>query len=405
MSGGPPRVARLRRMLFEAWGPTDDPVIVARAPGRVNLIGEHTDYNEGLVLPAAIDLDTCIAFHPRTDRRVELHSLAFGETRAFDLNEIKKARVPGSTPTTWIDYVAGTAWALAGAGVELRGLRGIVESRVPSGAGLASSAALELASALALIDQQSPMPEPLRLAMLAKRAEEEFVGVRCGVMDQLSAALGRAGHALLIDCRTLDAEPVLIPPGLSLVVCDSGVPRRLGDSGYNQRRAECEEGVRLLRERLPWVNSLRDLDPDTFEQWRPLLPQVIAMRCEHVIRETARVQEAVRALRGGDLQQVGVLFRESHASLRDVYQVSSPELDTLVDVASGVSGVVGARLTGAGFGGCTVNLVRTEAVDEFEDAVLSGYAERAGHAGGFRTRPTPTVHVVDTADGAGFITA
>lgn len=184
MNGGPPRVARLRRLLFEAWGPTDDPVTVSRAPGRVNLIGEHTDYNEGLVLPAAIGLDVSVAFRPRTDRRVELHSLALGETRAFDLDDVKRARVPDRFPRTWIDYVAGTAWALAESGIELHGLQGIIESRVPPGAGLASSAALELASALALVDRErSPMPDPLRLALLAHRAEEEFVGLRCGVMD------------------------------------------------------------------------------------------------------------------------------------------------------------------------------------------------------------------------------
>lgn len=299
---------------------------------------------------------------------------------------------------TWIDYVAGTAWALAGAGIRLRGLRGIIDSQVPAGAGLASSAALELASALALADpDRAVLPEPVRLAALARRAEEEFVGVRCGVMDQVAAALGRAGHALLIDCRSLGVDPVPLPEGISLVVCDSGVPRRLGESRCNERRAECEEGVRLLRERLPWVGSLRDVDLDTFEQWRPVLPNLIARRCEHVIRETARVREAVGALRDGDLDQVGALFAESHASLRDLYRVSSPELDALVDIASELDGVVGGRLTGAGFGGCTVNVVRTEAVDGFREAVASRYAERTGHAA--------TIRVVETADGAELIRA
>jgi galactokinase len=381
-------------MLFEAWGSSEDPVFVVRAPGRVNLIGEHTDYNQGLVLPAAIALDISIALRPRRDRRVELHSLALGETRAFDLDDVKQRRSAGGTSRTWIDYVAGMAWALGGADIELRGLQGVIESRLPVGSGLASSAAFLLASAWALMDHENrPLPSPEHLAALAHRAEEEFVGVRSGVMDQLAASLGRVGHALLIDCRSLKVEAIPLPKGVVLVVCDSGVPRRLSESAYNERRAQCEEGVRLLRQRHPGVESLRDVQLETLERWRSDLPETIASRCEHVIRENDRVRAAVRVLRSGALGEIGPLFSASHASLRTLFEVSSPELDTLVEIASGIDGVVGARLTGAGFGGCTVNLVRPEAVDMFRETVTRHYAERTGG--------TATIHVVKTANGAG----
>jgi galactokinase len=390
--------ARLRRLLFEAWGSSEEPVFVARAPGRVNLIGEHTDYNLGLVLPAAIGLEVSIAFRPRIDRRVELHSLEFGETRAFELDDVKWAPPGGGSSGTWIDYVAGTAWAMAAAGIELRGIQGVIESRLPAGAGLASSAALELASAWALVDPlRGPVPSARRLAALAHQAEEQFVGVRCGLMDQLAASLGRVGHALLIDCRSIEIDAIPLPSGVALVVCGSGVPRRLSGSAYNDRRAECEEGIRLLRLRLPGVESLRDVDLEQLERWRSDLPEVVARRCEHVIRENDRVGAVVRGLRSGSLQDIGPLFAESHVSLRDLYEVSSPELDALVEIAAKTEGVVGARLTGAGFGGCTVNLVRTDAVDAFRRWVTSRYEERTGR--------TATVHVVETADGAGLLQA
>jgi galactokinase len=392
MSEGPVHAARLRRLLFEAWGSTDDPVFVSRAPGRVNLIGEHTDYNLGLVLPAAIALEVSIAFRPRTDRHVQMHSLAFGETRAFDLDAVEHDG--GAAPRTWIDYVAGTAWSLTRAGVQLRGVQGVIESSLPTGAGLASSAALELASAWALIDpEQGPPPQPARLAVLAHQAEEEFVGVRSGVMDQLAASLGRVGHALLIDCRSMKIEGIPLPEGVVLIVCDTKVRRRLAGSGFNERRAQCEEGVRLLRVHLPGVESLRDLQLDDFERFQEKLPEVIARRCEHVIRENDRVLSVAQALRSGAIGDVGPLFAESHASLRNLYEVSSPELDALVELAGGIDGVIGARLTGAGFGGSTVNLVRIEAADTFRQDIATRYRQRTGR--------TLAVYAVNAAEGAG----
>jgi galactokinase len=394
MSGGRVHTARLRRRLFEAWGSSGDPVFVARAPGRVNLIGEHTDYNQGLVLPAAIGLEVSIALRPRTDRRVELHSLAFGETRAFDLEAVVKPPPPDRAGRSWIDYVAGVAWSLDEAGVALRGLQGVIDATLPVGAGLGSSAALALASAWALIDPDRGLaPSPHRIASLAHRAEVEFVGVRSGMMDQLASALGLKGHALLIDCRSMESEAIPIPPGIGLVVCDSGVSRHLAASAYNQRRAECEEGVRLLQRRLPGIASLRDVTLEEFERWKGDLPKTVANRCEHVIRENTRVRAVVSNLGSNDAEGIRSLFAESHASLRDLYEVSSPELDAMVEVASGVEGVVATRLTGAGFGGCTINLVRAEAVDGFCRTVADRYAKRSGRS--------LTAYAVDTAVGAG----
>jgi galactokinase len=394
MSGRPAQTARLRRKLFEAWGPSEDQVFVASAPGRVNLIGEHTDYNQGLVLPAAIGLEVSIAFRPRTDDRVELRSLALDETRAFDLGDLERLRPADRVHATWLDFVAGMAWALSETGMRLRGLQGVIDSTLPIGGGLASSAALELASAWALIAPgQRPQASPRRLAALAHRAEEEFVGVRSGVMDQLAASCGRAGHALLIDCRSMEIDPVPLPQDVAVVVCYSGLPRRLSDSAYNDRRAQCEEGVSLLRERLPWVESLRDVQLETFEHLKTHLPPVIAQRCEHVIREIERVRAVASLLRSGRLKEIEPLFAESHASLRDRYEVSTPELDALVQIAAGTEGIIGARLTGAGFGGCTVNLVEREAAESFGDSVAARYIERTGR--------TAAIHVVETVDGAG----
>jgi galactokinase len=233
------------------------------------------------------------------------------------------------------------------------------------------------------------------MAALAHRAEEEFVGVRSGMMDQLAASLGRVGHALLIDCRSMEVQAIPVPEGVSLVVCDSGVPRRLAGSAYNERRAQCEEGVRLLRRRLPRVESLRDVRLDEFERWKGELPETVGRRCEHVILENERVRAVVGALRSGALKEIGPLFAESQASLRDLYEVSSPELDALVEAASGIDGVVGTRLTGAGFGGCTVNLVGTEAVEAFRRTVASRYAQRTGRR--------LTTYAVETAVGAGLV--
>jgi len=381
----------LRRLVPEAATAPQDTTRVVRAPGRVNLIGEHTDYNLGFVLPVAIDLGISIALVTTDDRRVELTLAATGERDGFDLEAI------GGRQGRWIDYVAGTAWALAEAGVATRGFRGILASDLPSGAGLSSSAALELASAWALCGGEEPPLPRMRLARTAQRAENAYVGVNSGLMDQFASAFGEPGRALLLDCRSLEHHAVPLPlHEVSLVVCHTGSPRKLESSAYNERRAQCEEAVRVLARFEPRVESLRDVTPAMLERWGDRLDPLVLRRAVHVVSENERVLAAVEAFEAGDLAQVGGLFAESHASLRDRYDVSSAELDALVEIACGVPGVVGARLTGAGFGGCTINLVRRGQEAALRAAVEERYPARTGL--------TPRVFEVRAAAGAGLLT-
>jgi galactokinase len=392
--GGAARIERLLGLLedreaAEGW-PASGPVAIVRAPGRVNLIGEHTDYNEGLALPAAIDREVWIAFRPAEDGVVALASAQAGRLGTFRLADLGG---PGGRTGDWIDYVAGTAWAMREAGLEIRGFRGALDSDVPVGSGLSSSAAMELAASWALAVPGTDRPAPARMAAICQRAENAYVGVNCGIMDQFASAAGRADSALLLDCRSLEAAPAPLPPDLALVVCDTSSPHRLEASAYNERRGECEAGVRIIAAHEPGVRALRDVDEGMLERYRALMPERVAMRCEHVVREDARVTRAVAALAEGDLDEVGALFAASHASLRDLYEVSSPELDLMVDIAASVPGVVAARMTGAGFGGCTVNLVRPYAVDALRAAVMERYPAATGLH--------PAVYATRAVDGAG----
>src|SRR4051794_3739535 len=346
---------------------------VVRAPGRVNLIGEHTDYNLGFVLPVAIDLGITIALVPTDDRRVEITLTATDETEGFELD------ATGPKRSSWIDYPAGTAWALGDAGLPLRGFRGVLASDLPQGSGLSSSAALELASAYALSGGDTPAVDRMRLAQLAQRAENVFVGVNCGLMDQFASAFGEPGSALLLDCRSLEHRPVPLPlEDTALVVCHSGSPRRLETSAYNERRAQCEAAVAVIAGEVQGVESLRDVTPELLAAHRDRMEPVAARRAEHIVHENERVLAAVAAFERGDLDEVGRLFYASQDSMRDLFEISSPELDALVEIAAGVPGVYGARLTGAGFGGSTVNLVRRDATDALRDAVLRDYGPRTG---------------------------
>ena len=382
--------AALRRRLAEvepAARARSAEMRIVRAPGRVNLIGEHTDYNDGLVMPAAIDLETWIALIPTDDRRVEITLVADGDRDGFDLDD------PGPGRGGWVDYVAGTAWALGEIGVPLRDFRGALASTLPLSSGLSSSAALELISAWALSAETPPPLDGMTLARAAQRAENEYVGVHSGLMDQFASSLGRADGALLLDCRSFEYRPVGLPlERYTLAVCDTKAPRRLESSEYNARRAQCEAAVTAIAERQPGVHALRDVDLAALERVTDLLDAETVRRCEHVIRENERVLAAEAALQAENLVALGRLFAESHASLRDLYEVSSPELDAMVEIASSVAGVVAARMTGAGFGGCTVNLVERDAVASLVDAVAREYPRRTGIEG--------AVYAVDPAPGA-----
>jgi len=363
---------------------------VVRAPGRVNLIGEHTDYNEGFVLPAAIDLEIRIALAPTRDRRVTLTSETTGETASFDLDTI------GARTGSWIDYVAGTAWALAEAGVPTRGFRGLLVSSLPRASGLSSSAALELASAWALTGIGGGAIDGMTRARLGQRAENAYVGVNCGLMDQFASSLGVRDAAVLLDCRTLAHRAVPVPLNrYALVVCHTGSSRTLTASQYNARRAQCEAAVAALAGDDPSIRALRDVTPEMLPAVQARVDAETYRRCEHVVFENLRVAATVEALAAGDMGAVGRLFGQSHASLRDLYEVSSPELDALVEIAVETPGVVAARMTGAGFGGCTVNIVERGAVERLSERVRSWYPARTGMA--------PRVYAVEVVDGAGFV--
>ena len=377
----PERVAERFRRTF---GPEPR---VYRAPGRVNLIGEHTDYNDGFVLPAAIDLATFVAAAPRRDRRLRVAAADLGRRaeRTLDVADPRPAR-------DWSDYVFGVAFELERAGHRVRGADLLVTSAVPVGAGMSSSAALEVAVALALLDVAEVRLDPVAVARLCQAAENRFVGTRCGIMDQFASCRGRTGHALYLDCRSLEVREVAVPSDLVIVVCDSRVSHALADGAYNERRATCEEAVRILGRGRPEVRALRDVTQDELERRHGELSEVAWRRCRHVVSENARVAEAVRALEAGDRPRLGALLRASHQSLGSDYEVSCPELDFLVEAASLCPGVFGSRLMGGGFGGSTINLVRPDAVPEVAGQLREAYRERYGRELG--------VHVCRVGDGA-----
>jgi galactokinase len=341
---------------------------LAAAPGRVNLIGEHTDYNDGFVFPMAIDRNAHLAFAARSDRRLRAHSVAFSETRELD---VQKIRPPGGSE--WIAYVAGVAWAMADAGLEVGGIDLVLDGDVPLGAGLSSSAAVEMATARALCAASGIPWEAARMARVGQTAENRYVGVNCGLMDQLASAACQEGRALLLDCRSLESRAVPIPGSARVVVMDTGARRSLAGSAYNERRKSCEAAVATLRRRHPEVRALRDVDEARLLAARNELDPVALKRARHVVVENERPLRMAEALEAGDLAGAGRLMNDSHASLRDLYEVSSPELDRITELARRHPACYGARLTGAGFGGCAVALVRADQADEFSARVHREY--------------------------------
>ncbi len=368
---------KVRELFEQQFGPGLSPRLF-RAPGRVNLIGEHTDYNDGFVLPMAIDRSTWVAAAPRADRRIEVRSLDVDELGEIDLDS-----PPRPLSGKWWSYVEGVARELEADGFEPGGANLVLASDVPLGAGLSSSAALEMSVGLALSSLSGASLDRTRLALAGQRAEHRYVGTQCGIMDQFISARAQADHALLIDCRSLEATAVPLPFAHHvLLVLDTGVKHELASSGYNQRRAECEEGVRILAEHVPGIRALRDVTPAVFDRYASRLPEIVRRRCRHVIHENVRTLAAVEALRSGDLKGFGELMRASHTSLRDDYEVSCPELDVLVEAASVHPAVLGARMTGGGFGGSAIALVARNAVEDVMTDVSARYERRFGRRPG-----------------------
>jgi galactokinase len=358
------------------------PTFVVRAPGRVNLIGEHTDYNDGFVLPLAIDRAVWIALSSIPEEKVKAYSLDFQETTAFSLAGLHRGE------KGWPEYLKGVAWALQEAGYSPKGWQGVIAGDVPVGAGLSSSAALEMAVARAFTAVSGFPWDAAAMAKLGQRAENEWVGVRCGIMDQLISAAGKADHALLIDCRSLHTEAVPLPTGMAVVILDTATRRGLVDSAYNERRSQCEAAARYFG-----VPALRDVIG--FRAEAVPLDERTRRRARHVVMENERTLQAAEAMRRGDAVKLGELMNASHTSLRDDFQVSSRELDAMVECGRGVRGCLGIRMTGAGFGGCAVALVRSADVKEFVTAVAECY--RAG------TGLAPNIYVCRATDGASIV--
>jgi galactokinase len=349
----------------ERFGST--PEVLIRAPGRVNLIGEHTDYNDGFVLPMAIDLEIWIALRPRLGGEILCHSIDFQETLSFDLDDIQAGE------PRWVEYVKGCAWVLQMEGFKLQAWEGVLSGNIPIGAGLSSSAAIEMAT-LRAFSVISDLPWDWKhMARLGQRAENEWLGIRSGIMDQMISAGGKPGHCLLMDCRSLESDWIAMPEESLIVVLDTNTRRGLVESEYNQRRAECEEAAKFFQ-----AGALRDVTKQEFERHAHGLDSVVRNRARHVITENERTLRAVEALKKGDLRELGSLMSASHASLRDDFEVSSKELDAIVSIAITTKGCLGARMTGAGFGGCAIALVRPDALSGFISTVEDGYRREVG---------------------------
>ena len=364
------------------------PSSLFRAPGRVNLIGEHTDYNGGFVLPAALTQSTWIAAAPRSDRHIRIVSRAMPDAVEIDLDS-----PPPGTTHHWSSYVAGVALLLEQSGHRLRGADMLIDSEVPVGSGLSSSAALELAAGCALVSLSGVAIDRLDLVRICQRAENEYVGMRCGIMDQFIGGFGQAGKALLLDCRSLEYRLLPVPEDLKIVVCNTMVKHALASGEYNLRRQQCEEGVRILAAHIPGVKSLRDVTPADVTRFASELPPVVERRARHIVTENKRTQQFAEALTAGSLAEAGKLMGESHRSLQHDFEVSCEELDLMVDLAAQSKLCIGARMTGGGFGGCTVNLVPLEDTDRFAAFMRDGYRNLTGIE--------PSIYITTPGDGCG----
>jgi galactokinase len=357
------------------------------APGRVNLIGEHTDYNDGFVMPSAIGMRTRVAISHSEEAKLRIHSQDFPQSFEFDC-----ANLPRQATGAWCDYVLGIAVALQQNGQDSPGANLFVQSEIPMGAGLSSSAAIEVASALALLSLNGTTLPLADVARLCQRTENTFIGARVGIMDQFISCLGKAGHALLLDCRSLEYEFIPIPDQVRMVICNTMVKHQHAGGEYNRRREECEEGVRFLAQWYPEIRALRDVSVDQLAQHLHDMPETIYKRCRHVVDENERVHDGADSLRSGDQPGFGELMRASHRSLRDLYQVSCAELDLMVEFAEGLPGYYGGRMTGGGFGGCTLNLVETQHAQTFADQISARYQQAVDIK--------PAIYICSADDGA-----
>jgi galactokinase len=378
---------KLNALFAELYGghPT-----VYRAPGRVNLIGEHTDYNDGFVMPAALNLYTYVAVSPRADRRLRVYSETLGEMRDLDLDSIR----PGKSGH-WSDYVRGVAGVLESSGYKLRGADLAIISEVPLGSGLSSSAALEVSIAWALLRNSEIDVDRNAIPQMCQQAEHLYPETKCGIMDQFISCHGRAGHALMLDCRSLDFQLLPVPGDVRLMVCNTMVRHEHASGGYNTRQRECQEGLRALQQVLPEIRALRDITVDELEQHRSRLSPVIYKRVRYAVTENERVKMAASALRAADMAKLRALMADSHRSLRDDYEVSTPELDLMVELASDQKDVYGARMTGGGFGGCTISLVHSDLAEEVQQRLVQLYEAKTGLK--------PTIIICEASDGAGAV--
>ncbi len=369
------------------------PAHIARAPGRVNLLGEHVDYNDGFVLPAAIDRATYIVFSPTEAPHSTLVAADFNQQASFSAETIlTKTQADASPLPEWGLYPAGVMWSLIEEKLAVPSMNAVFASDVPRGSGLSSSASVEMAFMIAWQALGGWTLPAMQRALLGQKAENKYVGVNCGIMDQFASACGVENKLLLLDCRSLEWKTIPLPEDVSIVIADTTVRRKLTSGEYNKRRAACEEAVRLLKKELPGIRSLRDVSVDDFNRYAAKLPDEVEKRARHVVEEIGRSNQAEALLEAKDVRSFGRLMNECHNSLRDLYEVSCPELDVMVNIAQSLEGCYGARLTGAGFGGCTVNLVANEQAEPFARTLAKGYESE--------TRLRPEIYITRASNGA-----
>ncbi len=384
-------VTQLIRVFQETYG--SPPAHIVRAPGRVNLLGEHVDYNDGFVLPAAIDRATYLAFSPAGSPLSSILAMDMNDQAFLTLESARsRTQEAGAPLLEWMLYPAGVLWAIGEKGLDTSGIQAVFASNVPRGSGLSSSASVEMAFMLAWQALGGWTLPPMQRALLGQKAENQYVGVNCGIMDQFASACGVENSLLLLDCRSLEWKTIPLPEDVSIVIADTTVRRKLTSGEYNKRRSACEEAVRLLKEDLPDIRALRDVSVEEFNRYANKLPDEVAKRARHVVEEIERSRQAEPLLEAGNIEHFGALMNECHISLRDLYEVSCPELDVMVRVAQSLDGCYGARLTGAGFGGCTVNLVAREVASEFAASLAKGYEGE--------TSLKPEIYITRASNGA-----